>query len=63
MGKATGWGDFQKNWHLEHPTAKDPVKFFSWRVGVEKYFCQTWKNRIGCRRPVRHAGRYLALKH
>ena len=19
MGKATGWGDFQKNWHLEHP--------------------------------------------
>ena len=19
MGKATGWGDFQKKWHLEHP--------------------------------------------
>ena len=22
MGKATGWGDFQKNWHLEHPKAQ-----------------------------------------
>ena len=22
MGKATGWGDFQKNWHLEHPNAE-----------------------------------------
>ena len=20
MGKATGWSDFQKNWHLGHPT-------------------------------------------
>ena len=20
MGKATGWGDFQKNWYLEHPS-------------------------------------------
>ena len=20
MGKATGWGDFQKNWHLGHPS-------------------------------------------
>ena len=24
MGKATGWGDFQKNWHLEHPTIDMP---------------------------------------
>ena len=26
MGKATGWGDFQKNWHLEHPNASTGVK-------------------------------------
>ena len=24
MGKATGWGDFQKNWHLEHPKKYAP---------------------------------------
>ena len=22
MGKATGWGDFQKKWHLGHPNKR-----------------------------------------
>ena len=35
MGKATGWSDFQKNWHLGHPTVVYPT-FFQKRSSMRK---------------------------
>ena len=31
MGKATGWGDFQKKWHLEHPKEQTVHQIFRYQ--------------------------------
>ena len=34
MGKSTGWDDFQKNWHLEHPTHRAMFKLGAKKLSV-----------------------------
>ena len=34
MGKATGWGDIQKNWHLEHPNGRPSIKRYDEKIWI-----------------------------